>query len=86
MAAKKSDAEKKVLPLEKTLERLEEIVARLESGEVSLEKSIELYEEGRRLGGECLERLEVLERRVQLVRERADGTLETEEFKDADEG
>ncbi|MBX3728475.1 MAG: exodeoxyribonuclease VII small subunit [Candidatus Sumerlaeia bacterium] len=86
MAAKKSDAEKKALPLEKSLERLEEIVAKLESGEVSLEKSIELYEEGRRLGGECLERLEVLERRVQLVRERADGTLETEEFEDADEG
>ncbi|MDK2970247.1 MAG: exodeoxyribonuclease small subunit [Candidatus Sumerlaeota bacterium] len=72
-------------PLEKSLEKLEEIVARLESGEVPLEKSIGLYEEGRKLGTDCLARLEGLERRVQLVREGADGKLETEEFENQEE-
>jgi exodeoxyribonuclease VII small subunit len=72
-------------PLEQSLAKLEKIVASLESGEVPLEKSIELYEEGRKLGADCLERLENLERRVQLVREGADGTLETEDFGGQDE-
>jgi exodeoxyribonuclease VII small subunit len=78
-------ADKPIPPLEKSLEKLEEIVAKLESGEVPLEKSIALYEEGRRLGGECLQRLESLEKRVQIVRERADGKLETESFGGAEE-
>lgn len=72
------------LPVEGALERLEAIVERLEKGEVSLEKSIDLYEEGRRLGARCTERLAVLEKRVQLVREGADGALSREDF-DADD-
>ena len=68
------------VPFEKSLERLEAIVGQLESGDADLEKSIKLYEEGRRLGGECLEKLEKLESRVALVRQRADGSLVEEEF------
>lgn len=72
------------LPVEGVLERLEEIVERLEKGEVTLEKSIDLYEEGKRLGARCIERLAVLEKRVQLVREGADGALVSEDFGDDD--
>ncbi|MBI5154985.1 exodeoxyribonuclease VII small subunit [Candidatus Poribacteria bacterium] len=75
MANKQKD-----VPLEKSLERLEKIVEQLESGEVPLEKSIELYEEGCRLGRACLTRLDGLEKQVQLVREGAEGQLETEDF------
>lgn len=69
--------EPKEQPLEKVVERLEAIVEKLESGEVGLEKSIELYEEGRKLGAECLSRLARLEKRVQLVQEAANGRLQT---------
>ena len=67
-------------PFEKSLERLEAIVAQLESGEADLEKSIGLYEEGRRLGAQCLRKLEKLETRVSLVRQKADGGLAEEPF------
>ena len=75
-------AEKKQPPIEKQIERLEEIVERLEAGEVPLEKSIELYEEGRKLGSEATKRLGALEKRIQLVVEKADGELETREFEE----
>lgn len=71
-------------PFEKSLERLEAIVEKLESGEADLEQSIKLYEEGRKLGAECLRKLEALETRIALVRERADGELEEEPFEDRD--
>jgi exodeoxyribonuclease VII small subunit len=72
-------------PLEKRLARLEAIVERLESGEVALEKSIDLYEEGRALAAGCLEALEALEQRVRIVRgEGADDSLETEDFSPRD--
>jgi exodeoxyribonuclease VII small subunit len=72
-------------PLEKRLARLEAIVQTLESGEVALEKSIDLYEEGRTLAAGCLEALAAREQRVRLVKgEGADGTLETEDFHESD--
>lgn len=54
-------------PLEKLIARLEEIVAALESGKEGLEKSIDLYAEGRRLGNDALKRLGQLEERIQMV-------------------
>jgi len=38
---------------EQSLLRLEEIVKKLESGDVGLDASVELYREGRRLAGTC---------------------------------
>ena len=80
-------AEKKraEVSFEKALEELEAIVEKLENPETTLEESIALYERGRRLGRECGERLTQLEKRVQLVKEAADGTLQTAPF-DAPEG
>ncbi len=73
------------VPLEKSIERLESIVEKLEQGKVSLEKSIDLYEEGKSLGAQCLARLSALEKRVQLVQERADGELVLEDFEGSPE-
>lgn len=53
--------------LEQAVERLEEIVGQLESGDVDLEKSITLFQEGKKLGTQALRRLDNLERRVRLV-------------------
>lgn len=66
--------------LEAAITRLEEIVAALESGEVDLDQSIDLYAEGRRLGALALQRLEALERRVQVVKQGEEGGLEVEDF------
>jgi len=74
------------VPLEQQIARLEEIVAQLESGDTPLEKSIELYAEGHRIGRGALEMLEGLERRIEIVaREAADGSVETVPFEEADE-
>ena len=59
---KKNDKE---LNIELALERLEIIVSKMESGEVSLEKSLVLFEEGMNLIKECQGDLEKAEQRVE---------------------
>jgi exodeoxyribonuclease VII small subunit len=60
-------AEKK---FEKAMERLEEIVESLEGGELSLEDSLEVFEEGMKLARFCSHKLEEAEKKVTiLVRE-----------------
>ncbi len=49
---------------EKAMERLSEIVAKLESGEAALEESMELFEEGARLSALCYKKLEAAEQRI----------------------
>jgi exodeoxyribonuclease VII small subunit len=58
---------------EQTLERLEEIVRRIETGEAGLEESIRLYEEGVALGKRCREMLAQAEQRVEQVSREAAG-------------
>lgn len=38
---------------EQSLKRLDEIIAKLENNEISLEESIEIYREGTALAGKC---------------------------------
>jgi exodeoxyribonuclease VII small subunit len=52
---------------EASLEALEEIVRKLERGELPLEKSLELFEQGIRLSRECQERLSQAERRIEVL-------------------
>lgn len=55
---------------EESLARLTEIVGKLEAGDLSLEESLELFEEGVRASKECTQILEEAKRRVQkLARE-----------------
>jgi exodeoxyribonuclease VII small subunit len=54
---------------EEALTRLEKIVNELEDESISLEKSIELYEEGIELSKLCTETLEEAELRIQKVAE-----------------
>jgi exodeoxyribonuclease VII small subunit len=55
------------LSFEDALKRLEAIVQQLESGEVPLEKSIELYAEGDRLRAQCEERLKSAQARIEQI-------------------
>ena len=52
---------------EASLEALEQIVQQLESGDLPLEKSLELFEQGVRLSRECQERLSQAERRIEVL-------------------
>lgn len=52
---------------EESLTSLEEIVQQLESGELPLEKALELFEEGVVLARRCQSQLEEAERRVDLL-------------------
>ena len=55
------------LSFEQALAELEQIVARLESGQAPLEDSIRLYERGALLKGHCEQRLEAARLRVEKI-------------------
>jgi len=61
------------LSFEQAFAQLEEIVARLESGELTLEESVALYEQGQKLARLCGEMLDSAELRIQQLS--ADGSL-----------
>lgn len=61
------------LSFEDALQRLEQIVQKLESGQAPLEESIKLYEEGARLKAHCEERLKAAQLRVDKIVVGADG-------------
>ncbi len=50
-----------------SLEALEKIAARLESGDLTLERSLELFEQGIALARRCQAQLEDAERRVEAI-------------------
>ena len=52
---------------ESSLEELERIVRELEQGELPLEKSLELFEQGVKLSRECQDRLNQAERRIEVL-------------------
>jgi len=62
---KKDDGQSK--SFETSLEALEEIVHQLEGGDLPLEKSLELFEDGIRLSRQCQERLNQAERRIEVL-------------------
>lgn len=65
-------------PFEEAMKRLAEVVARLESGELTLEESLALFEEGVKLSRQAKERLEAAQRKVeQLVSVDAQGRAKT---------
>jgi exodeoxyribonuclease VII small subunit len=58
---------------ENAMKRLEEIVQDLESGDLSLEESLNVFEEGMRLIKFCSEKLEEVDQRVTMLVKDADG-------------
>jgi exodeoxyribonuclease VII small subunit len=70
---------------EKALARLEEVVKRLESPELSLDEAMKLFEEGVKLSRECQKQLEEAEGRVEILLKKADGKIVAEPFEPEDE-
>ena len=60
---------------EASLNDLEKIVKTLEEGELPLEESLKLFEEGVKLSRECRERLTQAERRIEVLMKDGDGNL-----------
>ena len=57
---------------ESAIAELETIVKRMEDGDLTLEKSMELYERGLHLSRFCHSTLESAERRIELLTERGE--------------
>ncbi|HWU01739.1 MAG TPA: exodeoxyribonuclease VII small subunit [Novosphingobium sp.] len=62
------------MSFEEALRALEEVVRRLESGEVPLDESITLYERGERLRAACQARLDAAQARIERIVANPDGT------------
>ena len=65
---------------ETSLAELEDIVSKLDDGDLPLEESLGLFEKGIKLSRECRERLSNAERRIEVLMKEADGSLSTREF------
>lgn len=65
---------------ERSLARLEEVVRRLESPQLSLDDAMKLFEEGVALSRECQKQLEEAEGRVEILLKKADGKMVAEVF------
>lgn len=76
-------SEKKVT-FEAAMSRLEEIVRAMERGDVALEESLKLFQEGTELVRTCSELLERAQMQVEKVVKGADGAPVFEEFTDED--
>ena len=65
---------------EQSLAELEDIVGKLESGDLALEDSLELFEKGIKLSRECRSRLTNAERRIEILMKESDGTFAAKEI------
>jgi exodeoxyribonuclease VII small subunit len=68
---------------EASLEALERIVQELERGDLPLEKSLELFEQGIGLSRQCQERLSQAERRIEILLRDNQGRPVVSAFEDA---
>ncbi len=74
------------ISFESALNRLEEIVNILEEGDIPLEESLKLYEEGIRLYRMCMELLNQLQGKIEMIVREIDGSLVKKEFMPEDVG
>ena len=73
-------AERKKKTFESSLARLEEIVSAMESGEIMLDESLSLYEEGIKLIKYCTKALDDAEQKVKILQKGEDGSLVEVDF------
>ena len=71
-------------PFEKSLEKLEKLVERMEEGDLALEESLKTFEEGIKLTRACQQALAKAEQKVKLLIEE-NGQLSEEAFDRLDE-
>jgi exodeoxyribonuclease VII small subunit len=65
----------KMKDFESNLKMLEEIVTQLEGGDLTLDRALELFEEGVKISRSCNAKLEEAERKVETLIKTADGSF-----------
>lgn len=70
---------------EEAFKRLEGIVKKLEEGNLTLEESLSLFEEGIKLSKICTSKLEEAERKVEILLKDENGTLTPQPFNELSE-
>ena len=73
---------KKSATFEENMQRLEQIVRAMERGDVPLEESLKLFQEGTKLVENCGKLLDEAELRVKKIVTASDGTPKEEDFID----
>ena len=74
------DEELLSLTYEQALAALEAVVAKLESGDVTLDESMQLIRKGTLLSRICADRLAAIERQITQLLEKEDGSVEEKPF------
>ena len=59
--------QEKIFPFEESLEKLSRLVEKMESGDLSLEESLKIFEEGIKLSKDCQNALSEAEKKVQAL-------------------
>jgi exodeoxyribonuclease VII small subunit len=72
--------ELKVKDFESALKSLEDIVVQLEAGDLTLDRALELFEEGIKVSRFCNSKLEEAERKVEILIKTADGEMKESPF------
>ncbi|HEY0828199.1 MAG TPA: exodeoxyribonuclease VII small subunit [Bacilli bacterium] len=72
------------LSFEEAIEQLEEIVGKLENGDVALENAIELYQQGMKLSQLCSLKLQQVEKKIEMLVEE-DGNFSKKPFADMED-
>lgn len=65
---------------EQAIKELEEIAAKLENGDTTLDESLELFERGIKLSKSCQKMLDDAEKRVSVLMTNEDGEMVKEDF------
>lgn len=74
-----------VMKFEESMKELEEIVAKLESGDATLEEALSYFEAGIKLSKSCRKMLDTAEKKVSVLLSGADGEKQKENFIDEEE-
>ena len=77
-------AVKKSYPFETSLDKLEKLVEKMEEGDLTLEESLKIFEEGVKLTRECQQALADAEQKVKLLIEES-GEVTSTDFEADDE-
>lgn len=70
----------KKISFEKSISELEDIVMKLENGDLSLEESIKYFQKGVELSKQCSERLDEVEKKISILIKNDDGNFEEKPF------
>lgn len=65
---------------EKALKNLEEVVARLEKGQMPLDEALDCFEAGVQNANLCRKKLQAVETRIETLMKKVDGSLVAEPF------